>query len=158
MSLYATKWAYAQPVKPAGRKFVLVAIADFADAEGRAFPGVDTIATMTGQDERSVRRHIDALEKAGYLRSAERRRQDGSRTTDDLWLLAPADALRPPLPATLPDKMTACPHQPDNLSRPADNLSKQADNLTGPTGQFVHPHRAICQGMNRHLTISSNHQ
>ncbi|UWX64780.1 helix-turn-helix domain-containing protein [Deinococcus rubellus] len=70
MSLYATRWAYAQDVKPAGRKFVLVAIADFADAEGRAFPGASTIAEMTGQDERSVRRHIDSLQQDGFIKSA----------------------------------------------------------------------------------------
>ena len=135
MSIYATKWAYAQPVKPAGRKFVLVAIADFADAEGRAFPGVNTIATMTGQDERSVRRHIDALEEAGYLQSAERRRKDGSRTTDEMWLLAPPEALLPPsLTAVRPPRATT--GQNARLSQP--------DNLTGTTGQSDWTNRTIC--------------
>lgn len=123
MSIYATKWAYAQPVQPAGRKFVLVAVADFADAEGRAFPGVGTLAVMTGQDERSVRRHLDALEAEGYLTRVERRRRNGSRTTDELWLQAPETALRPELPTT---------GQSARLPRV-------------PTGQSVHPTRTISE-------------
>ena len=95
MSIYATKWAYAQKVKPSGKKFVLVALANFADSEGRAYPGVNTLAIMTGQDERSVRRHLDDLEEAGLIESVERRRKDGSRTTNDVFLKAPQEALEP---------------------------------------------------------------
>ena len=132
MSIYATKWAYAQPVQPAGRKFILVAVADFADAEGRAFPGVDTLAVMTGQDERSVRRHLEALEAEGYLKRVERRRRNGSRTTDELWLQAPETALRPEPPAT---------GQSARLPRTAG----QSARLSGSaTGQSVHSNRTIC--------------
>lgn len=136
MSIYATNWAYEQPIKPAGRKFVLVAIANFADSEGRAFPGVGTLAKMTGQDERSVRRHIDALEEKGFIRSQERRRKDGSRTTDELWLQAPAEALNPASAATGQSVRKSTGQNA--------RLKEQPDNLSGTTGQFDQTNRTIC--------------
>jgi len=142
MSLYATKWAYAQDVKPAGRKFVLVAIADFADAEGRAFPGASTIAEMTGQDERSVRRHIDSLEQDGFIKSASRRRKDGSRTTDEIWLQAPEEALRPSHAGPPVRKAK----QPDKMP------GSQPDNSTGLTGQSDRANRTICPPLPDNLT------
>lgn len=154
MSIYATKWAYAQPVKPAGRKFVLVALADFADAEGRAFPGADTIATMTGQDERSVRRHIDALEKSGHIKCVERRRKDGSRTTDEVWLQAPAEVLKPHVIATGQSVRKSTGQNA--------RLPDQPDTLTAPTGQSVHTNRSNCPGQPGNLSgrtePSLNHQ
>lgn len=100
MSISAQNWAYAQAITPSGRKFVLVAICNFADAEGRAFMSVGTLASMTGQDEKSVRRHMDALEETGFIRREERFRRDGSRTTNDVFVLAPADVLVPASPAS----------------------------------------------------------
>lgn len=152
MSIYATKWAYAQNVTPAGRKFVLVALADFADAEGRCFPGQDTLAVMTGQDERSIRRHMDALEEAGLIRREERRRSDGSRTTDVVYLLAPTEALRPEAPVratgqndrlgraatgqSVRNNRTICPTQPDKLSghEPSVEPSVEEERAAATTG------------------------
>lgn len=81
-----TTWAYAQNVKPAGCKFVLVALADSADSTGRSFRGQKNLAEMTGQSERAVRDHLDALERAGFVRRVPRFRSDGTRTSDECFL------------------------------------------------------------------------
>lgn len=84
-------WAFEQEIKPAGRKFILVALADAANGDGYAFPGQKSLAQLTGQEERSVRNHVEWLEHHGYLRRAERRRKDGTRTSD-AYNLPPIDS------------------------------------------------------------------
>lgn len=79
-------WAFEQEIKPAGRKFILVALADAANGDGYAFPGQKSLAQLTGQEERSVRNHVEWLEHHGYLRRAPRRRKDGTRTSDAYYL------------------------------------------------------------------------
>lgn len=82
MSLEAARWAYQQEIPSAGTKFVLVALADFADESGTCFPGQDRLAAMTGQSNTSVRRHLKWLESAGYIRRARRFNDRGYRTSD----------------------------------------------------------------------------
>jgi hypothetical protein len=93
MSHWASAWAYEQPIKLSGRKFILVALANFADAEGFCFPGQDTLADMTGQDVRSVQRHLTALEKDGYI--ARKHRHKGARRTSDGYTLLADRPLKP---------------------------------------------------------------
>jgi len=52
---------------PPTQKLVLICLADFADDSGRCYPSAATIAQRTGFNERSVRRAINDLEKAGHL-------------------------------------------------------------------------------------------
>lgn len=80
MSNPALTWAFKKDVKPAGRKFVLVALADFADENHSCFPSVDRLASMTGQSEKSVRDHLNALEEVGLLARHRDRRADGTLT------------------------------------------------------------------------------
>src|SRR5690606_27480025 len=81
-----TTWVYKQDIRGAGRKFVLIALADIADENGYAFPGQKRLTRMTGQSERSVREHLEWLEENGYLRREQRRRPDGTRTSDAYYL------------------------------------------------------------------------
>lgn len=81
-----TTWVYQQDIRGAGRKFVLIALADIADDRGYAFPGQKRLTRMTGQSERSVREHLEWLEENGYLRREQRRRSDGTRTSDAYYL------------------------------------------------------------------------
>lgn len=81
-----TSWAYAQEIPGAGRKFVLVALADRANADGYSFPGQKGLASMTGQSERTVREHLEWLEAEGFICREERRRKDGTRTSDAYYL------------------------------------------------------------------------
>ena len=86
-----TTWAYRQDIEQTGAKFVLVCIADAAGEDGRAFPGQKRLGRMTSMGERTVRRHAAWLEERGYLKRTERRRKDGSRTSDE-YHLPPKDA------------------------------------------------------------------
>lgn len=86
-----TSWAWSQGIRGSGRKSVLVALADRANGDGYSYPGQKTLAEMTGQSERSVREHVEWLEENGYVRRKERRRSDGTRTSDG-YNLPPMDS------------------------------------------------------------------
>ena len=85
MSFQAINWAYNLPVKPAGRKFVLVTLANFATERAEAWPGQKRLARDTGQSVRSVSDHLAALEQEGLISRCERRRKNGSRTSAVLF-------------------------------------------------------------------------
>ena len=95
MSVFATAWAYEQPVDNSGAKFVLVALANFADADGYCYPGQHTLARMTSLDERTVRKHLKRLEAEGFIRRGRAYDEKGHRTSDDIHLLAPPERIRP---------------------------------------------------------------
>jgi len=132
MSHWASTWAYEQPIKLCGRKFVLVALANFADEDGFCYPSQATLAEMTGQDERSVRRHLEGLEESGLIRR-QMRRFKGKRTSDGYYLLAPAERLRP--------YRTNCPPvvklQPDTVTLLPDTVS--ADPSVDPSVENLTP-------------------
>ena len=99
MSNEAINWAYRQTGLVCGAKFVLVALADFADHEWSCFPSQERLADMTGQTVRSVRNHLKALTDAGYVRREPRRGSGGQRTSDRYYLL-PAESAGSAQPAT----------------------------------------------------------
>lgn len=115
MSVWAQSWAYEQRLGrwretkkgrrswkgDPGAKSVLAAVATFADEEGYAYCGQDTLAEMTDMTERSVREHLHNLEHAYKKIRREHRRKGAGRgrgefTSDGIWLLAPPHRLRPP--------------------------------------------------------------
>lgn len=77
MSYKATAWAYELEL-PSPRKFVLVALADFADENGTCFPSQHRLMRMTGLGERAVRNSLRALEDEGLIMSVARY-EDGRR-------------------------------------------------------------------------------
>jgi hypothetical protein len=91
VSVRAMTWAWAQPIRPPARKFVLVAVADEADDAGTCWPSQGRIAHKCGLGIRSVRRHLAALEAAGCLTRSPRYRE--GRRTSDLYSL-PANLAR----------------------------------------------------------------
>lgn len=82
MSIQAVGWALSRDISPSSAKFVLVAIANYADENGRCWPSQQRLANDTSLTERSIRSAIIALEELGYVKRVERRRQDGSRAAD----------------------------------------------------------------------------
>lgn len=115
MSVWAQGWAYEQRLGrwrqtkkgrrswkgDPGAKSVLAAVATFADENGYAYCGQDTLTEMTDMTERSVREHLHNLERAYKKIRREHRRKGSGRgrgefTSDGIWLLAPAHRLRPP--------------------------------------------------------------
>jgi DNA-binding transcriptional ArsR family regulator len=81
MSVRWITWAWDQNCGSAARKLLLVALADHAGEEGSAFPGTGRLAEKTGMGNSTVRRHLDALEKDGFVTRDRRRRGDGTLGT-----------------------------------------------------------------------------
>lgn len=79
MSVHAIRWAWDQDVGHPTRKLVLVALADHANGDGECWPTISRISEFAECSPRTVRRHIDALCDAGFVRKGERRtRSDGT--------------------------------------------------------------------------------
>ncbi len=57
---------------PAGRKLVLLSLADNANDRGECYPSVDAVAARCGLSVRAVQGHIADLEKAGMVSRMER--------------------------------------------------------------------------------------
>lgn len=66
---------------PLPQKAVLLALLKHVDADGRCFPSLATLATLTSQSERTVGRALNALEAAGYLTRQIRATNKGRSST-----------------------------------------------------------------------------
>ena len=132
MSVQAITWALAQNVKPSGRKFTLVALANYSDGEGVCFPGQKKLAADTGLSERSVWKYLRNLEDEGYISRSHRQRSDGSRTSDEYRLniqLAPV--------ATRPDIQLASEVNPTRA--PCEAILEPSEEPLGSTPPSVPP-------------------
>lgn len=65
-------------IRPSGRKFVAMALADYADEAWSCFPSVAQLAAYTCQGEKTVRDHLAALEESGCIDRERQRRADGT--------------------------------------------------------------------------------
>ncbi|WP_447979049.1 helix-turn-helix domain-containing protein [Candidatus Nitrospira bockiana] len=84
----ALTWAFEQKLEPV-QKLILLALADQADPWGRCYPGLPSVSERTGLAVETIRRHIARLRTQGLMRVIERRRADGSRTTNEYRLMLP---------------------------------------------------------------------
>lgn len=81
-------WAYQQSVDRSGAKFTLVTAAQYANENGVCWVGQDTLAEDMSMGVSTVRRHLDHLENdLELIERIERRRRDGTRTSDFIKLL-----------------------------------------------------------------------
>lgn len=88
MSWQATSWAARQTAGNSGRKALLLMVANAASPEGICFMGRAALAEGCECRPETVSANVGALETAGLLSRHQRRRANGSRTTD--WIvLAP---------------------------------------------------------------------
>lgn len=78
MSIEAMTVVGKSTVQPSGRRFVLMALANFADEEWSCFPTVTQISAWTGQADKTVRDHLDDLEREGIITRERTRRDDGT--------------------------------------------------------------------------------
>lgn len=67
MSNEAINWALAQPVPKSSSKFVLVAMANLADAEMICWPSMQYLINATSQDRKTVLEGMKRLRDAGFL-------------------------------------------------------------------------------------------
>ncbi len=69
MSLRDITWAIEEAECPtAHATLVLIIFANFANADGRAYPCAETVAAKSKQNIKTVRAAIDALEDVGFPR------------------------------------------------------------------------------------------
>jgi len=82
MSVQAMTWIFNQEIKPAAKKLVLLSIANASNEAGECWPSQKTIAAQTGCGVRTVRRYMAEAEAEGIIIRYERRRSDGTRSSD----------------------------------------------------------------------------
>lgn len=111
MSVQALTWAYALDL-PMGPKAALLALANHADGDGVCYPGQARLCRMVGCSERALRRYLDDLQARGIIDRQQRRRADGSRTSDEYRLLG---------------------YQPANLAGSAAQATGQSGRTNRPT-------------------------
>lgn len=77
MSIEAINAVRKMNIRPCGRKFVAMALADYADETGRCYPSIKTLAAYTSQGPRTVQTHLEALERMGFLTRERSRNSRG---------------------------------------------------------------------------------
>ena len=85
---------------PPRDRFVLYALADYADDRLRAWPSYSTLASWTGYARSTIAESLADLEAAGLIRSEQRRRDNGSHTSKVYELAFARGAI--PAPGTPP--------------------------------------------------------
>lgn len=121
MSVQAITWALSFDVESASEKAILLVLANYADGAGVCFPGQENIAKQAACSERTVRRVLESFEERGVIARVERRRRDGSRTSDSIALTAfsqPAtvSACAEPTGQSVTSNRPSCPNLPDTVS------------------------------------------
>lgn len=88
MSIKALNWAFALDLsgKQSGLKFVLVALANYADENDSCFPSVEKLAQLTGQGIRTVRYHLAEAQALNLVRK-EPRATHGGRSQSNRYYL-----------------------------------------------------------------------
>jgi len=127
MSVQAITWALKQRVRSATHKAVLLVLANRMDPSGFGWPSQKLVAQEAQCSDRTVRRVMLDLEADGILLRSDRRRKNGSFTTDACQFamqIDPADNL-------------AAGEPEDNLasgqSDRRSDTTAPADRLSGPT-------------------------
>ncbi|MGN8969132.1 helix-turn-helix domain-containing protein [Intestinimonas sp. HCP28S3_D6] len=80
MSYFGT--IYADTELPARARAVYMYLRDRSDAEGKCWPGIKTIASDLKLSRSTVKRSLNDLEKAGYLKRTARHRANGSSSSN----------------------------------------------------------------------------
>jgi hypothetical protein len=129
----ATAWARKQEVGNTPAKFLLLMLADYADAEYCSWPGQATLSKLTEMSERTIRRATELLIQQGLVRVFYRYRDNNSRRSCRYQLLI--DGPGTELPETI-DWRAMKQVEPDPVT------GTPPDTVTGPPGQAVLPYRS----------------
>ena len=131
MSYHLAAWAMDVDVPPR-EKLMLILIASHANDEGECFPSQTTLAYRSGLSRRTVLRSLAELEERGVINRRQRRRPDGSRSSDTIRLNVHGAPVRPPLAGgNLTDgARVTFPPQGDSVSPSGDNLTRHGDSVS----------------------------
>ena len=80
MSYFGT--IYADSELPSRAKAVYMYLPDRSDADGKCWPGINTIASDVKLSRSTVERALHDLEQQGYLEKTPRHRANGSSTSN----------------------------------------------------------------------------
>lgn len=80
MSYFGT--IYADTELPSRARAVYMYLRDRSDAVGKCWPGIRTIASDLKLSRSTVKRALEDLERAGYLKKLPRYRTNGSSTSN----------------------------------------------------------------------------
>lgn len=123
MSWHCSAWAKAQRTGSPARKALLLVLADYANAEGVAYPSIETLAEESEQSKSSVIRGLDELVTRGLI-IKQRRREDGFQATNEYRLNADLPAQKKALRG---NKLVQTPEcQNDTLSEEGDQGVNQS--------------------------------
>lgn len=123
MSVEAITWAIRFDAQNATEKAILLVLANYASGDGECFPGQQSIAKQAACGERTVRRILDSLEERGVIRRDERRRRDGTRSSDTIILVdfqqaANMSGSRSSTGHPVQTNRPSCPDQPATVAGP----------------------------------------
>jgi len=118
MSIQALNWALGVQTGSPGTKCLLLALANYADEAGSCFPGQAVLAQVTCQGVRTVQRQLVQLETMGLIRTEQRGRPGGGRTSNRYILqIGAKPANLADNPVDPPEKGTTKPANPDDQTR-----------------------------------------
>jgi DNA-binding transcriptional ArsR family regulator len=95
MSIHAVSAAFRQDCPSPTCKLVLLALANYADANGQCFPTANLIASETGLSPRAVKAALGSLAEAGIIERTERRRKNGTQTSSIYTLIFQSERAAP---------------------------------------------------------------
>ena len=131
MSFVAYNWAKVQKIRNQAQKSVLLALADFADKDGFAWPAQETLAERTGLSSRTVRSALKALEAGGFIaREKRNRRFDRGRSSDLILMGIAVETENKSARPTGRSRPTYRKEFPGNLSGNVSKDPSQVENYT----------------------------
>ena len=130
MSIEALSWAFNLELPSSGAKITLLALANYANEAGEAYPSQKAMAEKTCLCERAIRTHLVTLEGLGIISRVARTRSNGSFTSDLFKLHIGAKAQRQILPAADSAVGRNCQTQRQILPQPAADSAGPEPSLT----------------------------
>lgn len=141
MSWQATAWAAKQPTGSPSRKLLLLALANYADPAGRAYPSQDTLARDTEQSVDTVQRQIKQLVHLGLIRVEKRPGQKGQWAGRVYFLSLPREDIPEPQNAAWPGSAHAAPGPSTMPQKPRAPYRKAVRHE--PIEQPIEPHARV---------------
>jgi len=98
MSLTATIWAWQTPTKSLS-KYVLLALADYADENGKCYSSLKRLTKKCGLSRSTICSHLKNLRTEGYIETEKRVSENGYQICNHYQLKIPESYLKASPPA-----------------------------------------------------------
>lgn len=134
MSVHALSWAFGVDATPT-QKLAMLALANFADADGVCWPAYKRLEAMTGLNRRTLMRCYKELSDKGILAVVVREREDGSRASNIYRFGGGSgDPLNPVQCREVEGGVTVCPPplSPESPLEPSRNRKEEIHSALKP--------------------------